>query len=528
MRPSIASARLQVGGEIDRAKLPCRSHSGQQAGRERRGGGERERPRIACDIRSGPRREKGGPKERAAGLRDDEPGHAAERREQQTLGHELSEQSPATDAQREAHRDFAAPAERPREQQVRHVGAGDEEHDQRDAAHPDCDSRVVRLLGPALGKDRRDDSTRLHERKRGRARVGRTFGPIASLHRAGEVRVGRLHRDTGFALRERGGRIAVVICSPPGISRPDPGIVRTAEVAAHRDVRDRGPAGRYSHETGGSDADDRIHERADAQCRPEHIETAAKLRLPERVGEHHDRSPAGRRVLRAREVAADRGRGIEEREQARAHDADRHLACVRASADGKSGSPSLGEPRERRSPPCEICVPRVRHSVRKRFFAASRGAVVDAVGQRRIAQHRRRPEQQSIDDREHRRVRADAEPECEHHRNGETGLGAQAAQRIAEVLNEMLDQTDAARFAHLLFVSLDAAELPERRRACLGWRHPRGDVEGGLPLDVEAQLVVEFTLQPRASKQRDQPVPQVAQEIAQHVRTFSGRGPSRR
>jgi hypothetical protein len=89
MIPSIASAGPQIGGEIDRAKLPCRSHSGEQAGRERCRGGERERSRIARDARSGPRREKGGPKERAAGLRDDEPGHAAERCEQHTLGDEL-------------------------------------------------------------------------------------------------------------------------------------------------------------------------------------------------------------------------------------------------------------------------------------------------------------------------------------------------------------------------------------------------------------------------------------------------------
>jgi len=128
-----------------------------------------------------------------------------------------------------------------------------------------------------------------------------------------------------------------------------------------------------------------------------------------------------------------------------------------------------------------------------------------------------RPEQQSIDDREHRRIRADAEPKCKHHRKRETGLGAQAAQCVREILHEMFDEADTACLSNLLLSPLDAAECSERGRARIGRRHPRGDVLRGLPLDVKAQFVVELALHGGAPDECAQPVQQIAQQIAQHV-----------
>jgi hypothetical protein len=47
-----------------------------------------------------------------------------------------------------------------------------------------------------------------------------------------------------------------------------------------------------------------------------------------------------------------------------------------------------------------------------------------------------RPEQHAVHDAEHRGVRADTEAEREDHGGGESGLGAQASDRVAKILDE--------------------------------------------------------------------------------------------
>ena len=55
-------------------------------------------------------------------------GGSTEQREHQALGEHLPDQPPAGGADRHADRDFALPRGRPREHQVRDVGAGDQQH----------------------------------------------------------------------------------------------------------------------------------------------------------------------------------------------------------------------------------------------------------------------------------------------------------------------------------------------------------------------------------------------------------------
>jgi hypothetical protein len=59
---------------------------------------------------------------------------------------------------------------------------------------------------------------------------------------------------------------------------------------------------------------------------------------------------------------------------------------------------------------------------------------------RGIAEQRRRAKHQSIDNAEHRRVRADPESKGEHDRRGEAGLGAKPAEGVTDVLRHRLEE----------------------------------------------------------------------------------------
>ena len=60
--------------------------------------------------------------------RHEHAGAAAEQRQEQALDQQLPHEAPARRAERRPDGDLAPPYRRAREQQVRHVGAGDEEH----------------------------------------------------------------------------------------------------------------------------------------------------------------------------------------------------------------------------------------------------------------------------------------------------------------------------------------------------------------------------------------------------------------
>jgi hypothetical protein len=60
-----------------------------------------------------------------------------------------------------------------------------------------------------------------------------------------------------------------------------------------------------------------------------------------------------------------------------------------------------------------------------------------------ILEHRRRPEQQPVNDAEHRGIGADAEAKGHHNGGCESGLGAQPAKGVAEVLLQGVESHEA-------------------------------------------------------------------------------------
>src|SRR5690606_36876736 len=141
------------------------------------------------------------------------------------------------------------------------------------------------------------------------------------------------------------------------------------------------------------------------------------------------------------------------------------------------------------------------------------------------------PEQEPVDDREHRRVGADAEREGADHGDGEAGARADAAPGIAKVLPGDLEPGDAPARAAFFLHPLDAPEGEPRLAPGFPGRRARRDQLLRLPLEVEADFLVELAIDVVGPEDRAEPVPQLAPEVAEHRASVSpcrGRGTRRR
>ena len=91
------------------------------------------------------------------------PVDSAEHGEHETLRQQLHHETSATHSERDAHRDLAPALERARQQEVRDVGARDEQHDHRHAAQPRRDLGFVPRVRTAIAQHRAGERVRLGE-----------------------------------------------------------------------------------------------------------------------------------------------------------------------------------------------------------------------------------------------------------------------------------------------------------------------------------------------------------------------------
>ena len=114
---------------------------------------------------------------------------------------------------------------------------------------------------------------------------------------------------------------------------------------------------------------------------------------------------------------------------------------------------------------------------------------------------RRRAEQEIVDDREDGRGRADPEGQGQHGNEREPGVPPDAAQRVAEVADEVLQGPAAARVPNRLADGLDAAQAYVRPSPRLARVHARAQVLLGLHLQMEPQLVQRLGVLPSAPEE---------------------------
>src|SRR5215510_2093108 len=74
-----------------------------------------------------------------------------------------------------------------------------------------------------------------------------------------------------------------------------------------------------------------------------------------------------------------------------------------------------------------------------------------------------------------------------------------------KILYQVFNQLHSSHIAALLLTPLDAAHREQRGVARLLRRHAFGDVFFNLPIDVIAELLVQFLLDLRAAKERSKP-----------------------
>ena len=173
-----------------------RNHRSENSCSERHNGREREESQIQHAFGFGARKKKR-PHRRRAPPCERNGAHGARDGEQAALDERLPHQTPARRAERQSKRDFARPREAAKEQQVRDVRAGDEQHEQRHGRDPDRDLRV----GARCRAARRDDGTEHGARLSKSLIVSSRALPHLAIRRCDVVR----HLPDGgrgFSLRE--------------------------------------------------------------------------------------------------------------------------------------------------------------------------------------------------------------------------------------------------------------------------------------------------------------------------------------
>ena len=209
---------------------------------------------------------------------------AAGEGEQPVLDHELSHEARAAGAERRAHREIALAARHPRQQQVRHVRAGDEQHEA-DRAHQDGERRSNAAGQLVLQR---------HERHRRRRILGWKLAAQLRLHGVDVCARGFERRpgpDPAEGLQMLAGATREVQRTVVTDKRPH---VR-ALVEVLRDER----LERRRH-----DADDGEGLIVHADDAADDSRVGAEPTLPEAVAQDDD-SPAVRRIFLDSEIAPD-------------------------------------------------------------------------------------------------------------------------------------------------------------------------------------------------------------------------------
>ncbi len=401
---------------------------------------------------------------------------AAERDQEQSLGHELTDQSPARRPQRGADGQLTSAPLGANQQEARDVHARDQEQQSGAAEQHQQD-------GTYLANDR------VGQGHHARALIAVGVGVLRF-----ELSGDRLHLGKGS--RDR---------SP--ILQPAYSVEKVAaapQVAPARRVK-RGPElsafSRSELKVLRKDADDGVKTRVQGDRPADHVGLRAEAFLPGRVAENH-RVRRVWQVFPGEEVAAERR-----------HDAQRSKKPV-AHARTPDELRARGRPQQVTASGVDIH--RAEHGVEPLPVEIVGIGKVGARNLLRALSHLDEPvgirvgqglDQGGIDEAEDRRAGRDAKGQHEDGREREPGTPEQLPAGEPCVLHEVVDQVHAPRVAALFFALLDARDRPAR----LFGIHPPGDVFLHLAGQVIPQFLVELVLEARAGEERSKPEAKDAQ-----------------
>ena len=124
-----------------------------------------------------------------------------------------------------------------------------------------------------------------------------------------------------------------------------------------------------------------------------------------------------------------------------------------------------------------------------------------------IMRIRQAAEENPVHHAEDRRGCADAQRQCGNHREGESRIAPEAAQRIAHVLRHRAQPPTGPLLIALLPRPLHAAKFDQRMPARLRRRHPRGYLRRNRLLHMKPEFFVQLALRP-PQNQKLQPRPE--------------------
>jgi hypothetical protein len=402
------------------------------------------------------------------GPSDGDGGDAAERGEEEAFGEKLADEAGTRCAESGADGGFAEALAGAGHQQIRDVGAADEE-DEGDSAGEEEEGAAD--FADVVGV----------ERKEVEAEVGHGGAAIEGVDLAGDV--------VGFSLGERG-RVAVAEATDDveeGWALWIPG----ADGEGFVDVgigRNAGVVGKEEAEAGGENADDGGFVTAKADELADDRRVGAEAADPDGVGEDDDVGRVGEVVFGAEE-AAERGARAEEGQEVGGGVGDFDLLGVAFAGEWAVGDPDARDLIELFGALAEVVE-----------LEAGEGCAVGVAeagvedGEAIGVGVGERAQQDGVNEAEDGGVGADADGQGEDGEGGEGGAATQLAESVAEILGEGFEGGSGAAVADGLLDLLDAAAVGEGGAAGFGGGHAGGDALVGEEVDVGADFGVEAVL----------------------------------
>ena len=236
--------------------------------------------------------------------------------------------------------------------------------------------------------------------------------------------------------------------------------------------------------------------------------STAQAGLPESMSDDHRGCPSDASLV-VQKAAAQRWQHAHDVEELARYARSRRHGCFGPHRDRHGTSRHL----RHGSKTASAAFPVVEIGLRDRPIAPAIGVDLketdDAIG-RGIGQG---AEQDAVDDAEHGRRRADAEPKRED-RDGSKRFGAaKDARAVADVAEKVLDRRRAKFITGLFLHVFDSSKRHARTPPRLGRIQSVADVLGSLLVDVEANLLVESVFDAAAADEPAQPAPALAKRF---------------
>ena len=358
----------------------------------------------------------------------------------------LPRHAPRPRPERQPNRELAPARDRPRQEKVRHVRAGDDQHERGDQHQPE------RQIAPLSRRDRSLPARGMTSERPAwdRARRPRRAAALPPPGSAAiESSAPGARRATKRAESVHRRQSLSALSNPRGPAMDEGS--HTSTPSASMPVKPFSVTPTISSRT--PFTQQRLADR---------VSRAGKARLPHRVTDHGDRvrTRRPRRRPRRTDGRAPGGSPARAGNHARRHsrgpaprrrrDQDRRAPDSRYAANAGKRRPTVAHR--------DVVDPQARPAIWRLHRA--RVAFDVEPSQRSWVRHRgRRTQEQAIDDAEDRRRAADAERERRDRRRGEGRPLAQHAKGKAHVLPHALDDRFPADVPHPIFHRLDAADL---------------------------------------------------------------------